>query len=209
MKVVTAMNDQITSALHRRFATKSFDSSKHVSEADLATIKESLRMAPSSYGIQPWKFVWVNDVDKRAELRAAGYGQPQFTDASHLLIVAVKTDLIGAIQEYVDGMAAASGQPASVFADFQQMMNGTAANRDLAWFQKQAYIALGVGLATIANLGIDSCPMEGFDPDAVDGALGLNELGLRSTVALAIGYATEPNPQPKFRFPLDQVMISI
>jgi nitroreductase / dihydropteridine reductase len=203
------MNEQITSSLNRRFATKSFDSSKSISPNDLTTIKESLRLAPSSYGIQPWMFVWVTDTAKRAELRAAGYGQPQFTDASHLLIVAVKTNLIGAVQEYVDGMATASGQPASAFADFHNMMNGTAAQRDISWFQKQAYIALGFGLHTIANLGLDSCPMEGFDQDAVDTALGLTERGLRSTVALAVGYATEPNPKPKFRFPVDQVNITV
>ncbi len=202
------MNDQITSSLNRRFATKTFDSSKSISDADLATINETLRLTPSSYGIQPWKFVWVKDTAKRAELRTS-CGQAQVADASAFLVIAVKTDLLAAIQEYVDGMATATGQTAESFAGFHNMMNGTAAQRDISWFQKQAYIALGFALHTIANLGLDSCPMEGFNPDEFDRILGLTEMGLRSTLILAVGYATEPNPRPKFRFPLDQVSITI
>jgi nitroreductase len=203
------MNESIISALTRRYATKAFDPTKPVSPADLATIKESLRLAPSAYGIQPWTFVWAS-ADKRAELFAGPCAQGQVASAPQVLVVAVKTDMTAAIEQYVVGMAEASGSSVDDLAGFKTMMLGTASTHGINWFQRQAYIALGFGLHTVAMLGLDSCPMEGFNADGVDEVLGLGALGLRSTVMMAVGYAAiDSVARPKFRFPVDQANITI
>jgi nitroreductase len=206
------MNQSIAAALNRRYATKAFDPNKKISDADFASIQNALRMAPSSYGIQPWTFVWVQDKEKRAQVRAASFNQPQTVDADRLLIVAIKTDLAGAIDHYVSQMAAASGKAEQDFAQYKGMMHGTATNKGLPWFQRQAYIALGFGLQTAALLGVDACPMEGFDPDALNKILGLTEKGLTATVMLALGYGIDggsPNQHHKFRFGAEAVHLTV
>jgi nitroreductase len=207
---MTTINQNIEQALNRRYATKVFDSSKKISEQDFATIQQSLRLAPSSYGIQPWAFVWVQDKAKRELMKAASYGQPQVTDADRLLIIAVKTDTKAAIKTYVDGMVSATGKSAADFAEYKASMDGSAERSDLSWSRRQTYIALGFALQTAALLGVDACPMEGFDPAAVDKILGLTELGLASSVMLTLGYGVEggsPNQHHKFRFETNDVNI--
>ncbi len=206
------MNESIELALNRRYATKVFDPSKKISDRDFATIQESLRLAPSSYGIQPWTFVWVNDKAKREQLRAASFNQAQVVDADRLLYIAVKTDLKAAIQTYVDGMASASGKTTQELATFKSMMDGSAERSGQAWFDRQTYIALGFALQTAALLGIDACPMEGFNPTAVDSILGLGEKNLSAKVMLTLGYGVDgatPNQHHKFRFASSQVHLAI
>jgi nitroreductase len=205
-------NDVITKSLNARYATKVYDTTKKISPEDFATIKEALRLTPSSYGIQPWKFVWVDSAEVRAKLVGAAYGQAQVGQADKLLVIAAKTDMIAAIDEYVADMATKSGQPKETFADFEGMMKGTAAMATDAWYQKQCYIALGVAIETAAILGIDAGPMEGFDAAAYDEILGLSELGLHSTVILSFGYRADSDAHakdPKVRFSAEQLNITV
>ncbi len=209
---MTTINQNIEQALNRRYATKVFDTTKKISEPDFATIQQALRLAPSSYGIQPWTFVWVQDKAKRELMKAASYGQPQVTDADRLLIIAVKTDTKAAIKTYVDGMISATGKSAADFAEYKARMDGSAERSDLSWSRRQTYIALGFALQTAALLGVDACPMEGFDAAAVDKILGLTEKGLASSVMLTLGYGVEggsPNQHHKFRFPTSDVNITV
>jgi nitroreductase len=206
------MNDKIIEALNNRYATKAFDTIKKVSDADFTTLKEVLRLTPSSYGIQPWTFVWVEDAETKAKLMGAAYGQPQVASADKVLVIAAKTDTKKAISEYVQGMADASGKTPEDFADFAGMMNGTADMRDLNWNQKQGYIALGFALQTTALLGLDACPMEGFDPAAFDEILGLTTKGLTATVIMPLGYRSSEDTHasdPKFRFASDVVHLTV
>jgi nitroreductase len=204
------MNDKIIEALNWRYATKAFDTSKKVGDADFATIKEAMRLAPSSYGIQPWTFVWVEDAETKSKLAAAAYGQGQVASADKVLVIAVKTDLKKAISEYVQGMADASGKTPADFADFKGMMDGTADMADINWYKKQAYIALGFAMQTAALLSVDSCPMEGFDASAFDEILGLTAKGLTSVVILPIGHRSSEDAHasdPKFR--LDSPVVNV
>lgn len=206
------MNEIIEKALHRRYATKAFDRNKKISAQDFATIQNALRLAPSSYGIQPWTFVWVQDSAKRQAIQAAAFNQPQTVDADRLLFIAVKTDLKQAIHTYVNGMASKSGKAVSEFAQYQGMMEGSATRGGQAWAERQCYIPLGFALQTAAMLGVDACPMEGFDRDAVNKILGLGDKGLSAIVMMAIGYGVEngsPNQHHKFRFDNDAVNIVI
>ncbi len=206
------MNEQIELALNRRYATKVFDPTKKISERDFSTIQHALRLAPSAYGIQPWAFVWVQDKAKRELIRAASFNQPQVVDADRLLLIAVKTDLTAAIQSYVDSMASATGKTQEDLAGFKAMMDGSAQRSGQTWFDRQTYIALGFALQTCAMLNIDACPMEGFEPSAVNHILGLTEHKLSARVMLTIGYgvdAASPNQHNKFRFSASQVNVVI
>ncbi|MBC7471953.1 MAG: NAD(P)H-dependent oxidoreductase [candidate division SR1 bacterium] len=182
--------------LNFRTSIKSFDTTKFLTVDQVQNIKDSLRLAPSSYGLQPWSFIEVNDKEKRLELQKAGWGQSQFVDAPLLIVFAVPTDIkentSKYVEEYMSDMVKVRSVERSSLDGFAQQIIGTIERltheEAIAWAQKQAYIALGFGLLTTASLGIDACPIEGFMPDTVDKILGLTEKNLKSTVVLAIGY---------------------
>ena len=186
----------VLEALKWRYATKQFDTEKKLSADQVATLKEALRLSPSSFGLQPWRFVFVENVELRTKLRAAGYDQPQFTDASHLVVLATEKNIDAAlIKKYVQSIADAKNIAVENLAGFSGMLNGAigAKGEEGArdWAARQAYIALGVLLTTAALEGIDAAPMEGFDPKAADEILGLTGRGLESRVVVGLGFRSE------------------
>jgi nitroreductase len=190
------MGTDILKALQWRYAVKTFDASKKVTQEDLTTILESARLAPSSFGIEAWKFLVVESPELRAKLRAVAYDQTKVTDASHLIIVTRRTDAREHItQELVDRTAQAQGVKPEDLGALSQMVGGAISNRSDeqldAWIKSQTYIALGMMIETAALLNIDSCPMEGFDASQVDVVLGLSAKNLATTSMLAIGYRGE------------------
>jgi len=179
--------------LNWRYATKKFDASKKISSADLNTLKEAVRLAASSYGLQPYKVIIVENPEIREQLKAAAYGQTQITDASQLFIFA--NDLnAGAesVDAYIKNISETRGVPADALAGFSDMMKGTIANLSQEakniWTAKQTYIALGTLLAAAAELKIDATPMEGFNPAAFNEILGFDKLGLNASVIATVGY---------------------
>lgn len=198
----------ISEALNWRYATKQFDTTKKLSTEQVATLKESLRLSPSSFGIQPWHFISVENAELRAKLRVAGYDQPQFTDASHLFVLATEAKVDNAlIEKYLESIATTKGIDIEHLAGFRGMLTGAigAKGEEGArdWAARQVYIALGVLLTTAATLEIDAAPMEGFDPKAVDEILGLEERGLQSRVVVALGFrlaSDEAAKGPKVRY---------
>lgn len=183
----------IITNLNNRYATKIFDPSKKVSKADMDKILESIRLSASSMGLQPYKVLIVEDPKIRAELKTAAYDQPQITDASAVLIFAVDFE---ANEKTADNYIAAVAQARNVtresLSGYNNMIKSalTRFNPDQleTWVSKQAYIALGYGLVSSAVLGIDTCPMEGFNADEFDRILDLRKLGLKSKIVLAVGY---------------------
>lgn len=207
------IQNQIIEALKNRYATKVFDTNKKVSESDLQTILESARLAPSSFGIEAWKFLVVNNPEIRAQLRAAGYDQPKFTDASHLIVLARRTDSENISNELIERTAATQGVTAENLAGLNQMVEGsiafkTGTNTFDSWTAAQTYIALGIMVETAALMGIDSCPMEGFDAQKVDEILGLADKNLAVVTILALGYRGDDAyaTLPKTRRDLDDVV---
>jgi nitroreductase len=179
--------------LYWRYATKQFDPSKKISEQDLALLLESLRLSPSSFGLDPWKFLVITDPKKRAELKGMAWGQSQITDASHLIVLCAQREMNAEqIQAFVQRTGQTQGLPVENLKSLNDMITGSVARRSpaevAAWNQNHVYIALGFLLSTAAYLGIDACPMEGFDAAAFDKALGLEAQGLHATVLAAIGY---------------------
>ncbi|PIR55140.1 NAD(P)H-dependent oxidoreductase [Candidatus Peregrinibacteria bacterium CG10_big_fil_rev_8_21_14_0_10_36_19] len=179
-----------------RFATKHFDSAKKVSEEDMHKILESIHMAPSSFGLQPYHIYVVSDAAKKSELRAAGFNQPQFEDASHILVFCANSNVKGRVNQMIETMGGVSEEFAAMLHGFSEGLNGENAK---GWAARQAYIALGFALAACAELGIDSCPMEGFSNGDFDTILGLDS-NLSSMAVLAVGYRKDGPAHPKFRF---------
>jgi len=176
-----------------RYATKKFDASKKISDADLNTLKEAVRLSASSYGLQPYKVVIVESPELREQLKGAAYGQTQITDASQLFVFA--NDLnIGedAVNDYIENISKTRGVPVDALSGFSDMMKGAISNlpgdAKNTWTAKQTYIALGNLLSAAAELKIDATPMEGFNATAFNEILGFDKLGLNAAVIATVGY---------------------
>lgn len=182
--------------LNWRYATKKYDPSKKVSTEDLEVIKESLRLTPTSYGLQPFKFLIIESEEIRQKLLPASYGQTQIIDASHVIVLCSQLDMN---DEHIDGYMSTISEtreiPVESLEQFSSYIKGAISPMTLEqkslWNAKQAYIALGQVLATCATLRIDSTPMEGFDAAAYDQILGLKEKNLQAAVVCTIGYRHE------------------
>jgi len=179
--------------LNWRYATKKFDATKKISSEDLNTLKEAVRLAASSYGLQPYKVVIVENPEIREQLKAAAYGQTQITDASQLFIFA--NDLNAgpeSVAAYIKNISETRGVPTEALGGFADMMNGVISNLSQEakniWTAKQTYIALGTLLAAAADLKIDATPMEGFNAAAFNEILGFDKLGLNASVIATVGY---------------------
>ena len=202
-------------ALNWRYATKQFDTTKKVSEKDLNELLESARLSASSFGLQPWKFVVVENKETREKLREVGFEQPQITDASHLIVLSsVRNVDEKYIKKYIEHIAKTRGIPKESLKGFEDMMIGFANQMGkeamAQWAKKQTYIALGTLLSACALKKIDASPMEGFNPDKFDEVLGLEKLGLASAVLCAIGYRSkndETQHYKKVRFDAKDVIV--
>lgn len=208
---------KIIDAMNWRYATQVYDKSKKLDDEQLNTILEAARLVPSSYGLQPWKFIVVNDAATRIKLRAAGYDQAKITDAPKLIVIAVPEVIDEAVvDEYIKSISETRKVSLESLTGFKGMLMGvvnsmTPAER-IDWATRQAYLALGVIITTSAVGGIDSGPMEGFDPAKFDEILGLKKLGLRTKVAVALGFRSDTDKMAttaKVRFPKSRVVLEI
>jgi nitroreductase len=204
--------------LNWRYETKQFDPNRKIGAQDWAVLEDALLLTPSSGGLQPWKFIVVTDPAMRAKLLPASYGQAQITDASHLVVFAAKKNFSEAdVDAFINHTASTRGVSIESLAPFRGMLVGGIVQamdeqaRD-AWARNQAYIALGNFLTSAALLGIDACPMEGFDRAQYDEILGLSAKGLASAVIATVGYRASTDNYanaPKVRFPKEQVFARI
>ena len=214
----TIDRDQLIGQLNWRYATKQFDAERKISAAEWATLEEALVLTPSSWGLQPWKFIVVTDPAVREKLVAASLGQRQIADASHLVVFAIKKNLGEQdIDNYVKRVAEVRGVSPESLGQYRDMMVGSLVKgldetKRAHWSTKQVYIALGNFLTSAALMGIDACPMEGIDAAKYDEILGLNKLGLSAVVVATAGYraATDKYSQAKkVRFPRDEVLVDV
>ena len=176
-----------------RYATKKFDHTKKLSADQLDTLLTAIQLAPSSYGLQSYKILVVESPEIKEQLKAAAYGQGQLTEASQILVFASETVIDSEfVNHYVDNIAKTREIGREHLEAYEQMMLGTvnrlAEDQKITWSHKQVYIALGFLLAAAAELGIDACPMEGFENGKFDEILGLKEKGLTASVIAPIGF---------------------
>lgn len=179
--------------LNWRYATKKYDITKKISASDFEVIKESLRLAPSSYGLQPLKYLVIENKEFREKLKTHSYNQSQITDASHIVVFCTLIDVNeNHIDQYIENTAKTRGQKIESIEGFGAYIKKEIFLMDKEilenWNSKQAYIALGQVLHTCASLRIDATPMEGFNSEKYDELLGLKEQNLKSILVCAFGY---------------------
>jgi nitroreductase len=210
--------ETLINQLNWRYATKQFDPKRKISAADWATLETALQLTPSSGGLQPWKFIVITNPTVRAKLLPASYGQAQITDASHLVVFAAKNNLSEAdVDAHIKHIAEVQGAPIEALAPLRGILvGGIVQSQDEAgrnaWARNQTFIALGNLLTSAALLGIDACPMEGFDRAQYDEILGLKAKAYSSAVIATLGYRSPTDKYataPKVRFPKEQIFLNV
>jgi len=186
-----------------RYATKKFDPARKISARDWGALERSLTLTPSSYGLQPWRFLIVSDPKVRETLKVASWNQPQITEASHLVVFARRSTLVKAdVDKLIHRITEVRGTSASALDGYRSMMLGSVEKTGADhsnWNAKQVYIALGFFLTAAAMLGIDTCPMEGFDAAQYDQILELGETGYSATVVAPAGYRAADDKAASFK----------
>jgi nitroreductase len=200
-----------------RYATKKFDSTKKISNEDLNTLKEAIRLSSSSYGLQLYKVLIIENPELRAKIQPAAWGQSQIVDASHLIVFANQINVTDAdIDGYLKNVAETRNIPETALTGYGDFMKGgilSKSDDDKAiWTSKQTYLALGNLLNAAAELKIDVTPMEGFLPAQVNEILGLTELGLNASLIATVGYRHEEDAtqhQKKVRKSNEELFITL
>ena len=182
--------------LEWRYATKKMDPAKAVPQIKVDRIVEAARLAPTSSGLQPFEIIVVTNPQVREQIKAIAWGQSQVTDCSHLLVFAAWDNYTPErINMMFDLTNAQRGGTNDGWEAYRQKLLASYPPRDaqtnFEHAARQAYIGLGAALISAAFEGVDSTPMEGFDPAALDKILNLAERGLRSVAIVPLGYREE------------------
>jgi len=199
--------------LNWRYAVKQFDASKKVSEEDLQKLIDAVQLSASSYGLQPYKILVIKDQAVKEKLKAAGYNQSQFTDATAVFVFAHQTDFDAElIDSYIELSERIKELETGTLEGYANLIKNALLNlpqeAKAGWTSRQAYIALGNLLSAAAAHKIDACPMEGFDAATFDEILGLTKQNLHAVVVAAVGYRSaedETQHAPKVRRPQEEL----
>jgi nitroreductase len=200
---------QLLDALQWRYATKVFDATRKIPSDVWQTLERALVLTPTSYGLQPYRFLVINDPVKRAELLPHSWNQKQVVDASHLVVFTARTKMTGAdVNKLITRTSDIRKIPAESLNFYRDLMlsdvvNGPRGKTAHEWATRQTYLALGNLMTCAAVLGVDACPMEGLDPAEYDRVLGLNGSGYATVVACALGYRATTDKYaslPKVRY---------
>ncbi len=196
-------SETLVSNLEWRYAVKKFDSVKKIPAADWKALERSLVLTPSSYGLQPWQFIVVENVELRKKLRAVSWNQTQVEEASHYVVFCAKQTMTEAdISKFITLTAKERSMPEANLQGYKDMMinnivNGAQKTNIPLWNSRQLYIALGNLMTAAAVIGVDSCPMEGLDPLQYDEILGIKGSDYATVCALALGYRASDDPYAK------------
>ena len=189
---------ELLQKLQWRYATKKMNPELAVPQEKVDRILEAIRLAPTSSGLQPFEIIVVKNKAVREQIKAKAHGQAQITDGSHLLVFAAwdnyTPERINLMYDLNDSERNTRSETADNYR--KMLLTNYPARDPEVNFQhaaKQTYIGLGIALTAAAFEGVDSTPMEGFDPKGVDEILGLNVRGLRSVVIMPLGYREEAN----------------
>ncbi len=205
-------------ALNWRYATKKFDPAKKIADDVWHALEQSLVLTPSSIGLQPWKFFVVTNPEMKTRLQAVSYRQAQIADCSHLVAIAVRRGIDAEhVDRHIARMVEVTGTTVEALAKFRVMTmknldRARAAGTLDAWQEHQVFIALGQFIASAALLGVDTCPMEGIEPDKYDEILGLSGTHYATAVACAAGYRLPDDKyatMKKVRFRTEEVVVRL
>ena len=149
MTTKPGLNDTILQHLQWRYATKKFDPTKKISSTDWKTLEEALVLTPSSFGLQPWKFIVITDPKVKSELKPVSWNQQQFIDCSHVVVFAIKKNMgTPEIEAHLRNVAEVRGLSLESLDAYRQMMVSNLVEGPISlninfWASRQAYIALG------------------------------------------------------------------
>jgi len=203
--------------LQWRYATKKFDPTLKVSNDSLERLKKVIQLSASSYGLQSYKILIITDKEVCQQLKAASWNQAQVVDASHLIVFCNHTEVTGKeIDQYLQHKSKVQNIPLNALDGYGKFMKsriGSLSKEEIkTWTAKQVYIAMGNLLTACAELKIDACPMEGFEPAKYDEILGLTNQPLTACVAVAIGYRSEEDQTqfaPKVRKSMEDLFVEL
>ena len=207
----------IVKSLEWRYACKKFDKEKKLSQDQVDSLKKAFVLTPTSFGLQPIKLVVVKNLNLKEKLLPHAYYQPQISTCSHLLVICIDKDFnLDSIDEKFDLEKEIRGTGEEIVGKFRAQLKEIFEKKDAESIEiesiYQAYIALGNLMTVCAHMGIDSCPMEGFNPTEFDTVLGLREKKLRSVLLLPVGYRAEDDLMHKLkkvRKPLEEVVFDL
>ena len=186
--------NELLDKLNWRYAVKLFDSTKKISSDDWKILESALILTPSSYGLQPWKFLVVTSEDLKQKLTPLSWNQKQVASCSHYVVLLAKDQMTeDDVSRYMQRISDVRGTDVSSLNSFKNAIIGDVVKGDRSqwvkeWATRQVYIALGNLMTSAAMLEIDTCPMEGIDQKKYDDVLELNNSGYHTVVACAVGY---------------------
>lgn len=209
--------DELLKNLYFRYATKVFDPTQKITTETWSALETALILTPSSFGLQPWKFIVVESPEIREKLKAASWGQGQVTDASHLIVFTARTDLSQQdIDKWIIRLSEIQGTSIENLAGYAGMISSFSGNMSQsekqAWNTRQVYIALGQLMTAAAVMGIDTCPLEGISASDYNDVLDLKDSGYTTAVACALGYRSSSDSYAnakKARFPADDLITHV
>ncbi|MCC8358883.1 NAD(P)H-dependent oxidoreductase [Salinimicrobium sediminilitoris] len=204
-------------ALKWRYAVKKFDPDKLVSEEKIDVLKTAFNLTATSYGLQPLRLVLVQNKEIQDKLMKASYNQKQIGTASHLLVICIENTVDkGFIEKHFKMVQDIRKTPDEILHPFRESLIGDFEQKPVdevkIWATHQAYLVLGTLLTVCAVEGIDSCPMEGFEPKKYNEILELEKYGLEAVLALPVGYRSDDDffaSLKKVRRPLKDTVIEI
>ncbi len=182
--------------LQWRYATKRFDPNKILSKEQIDILKQAFNLTATSFGLQPLKLVVVSNAELKKQLMKASFNQPQVRDASHLLILCIEEKIDhNFIIDHFRRVEDTRKTPREILEPFEKNLIASFTEKDSDeirdWMVNQLYLTLGALLTVCAVEKIDSCPMEGFEPEKYDMFLGLDKMGLKSVIVMPVGYRDE------------------
>lgn len=203
--------------LEWRYAVKQFDANKKLSSTQVEDLKKALNLSASSFGLQPWKFVFIDNQELKDQLRTKSWNQPQISDCSHLIVLCRQDSITdNDVDRFIKSTAETRGQDPFELEGYSGMMKGFLSRMDeeqkVNWMRNQVYIALGSLLTACAAMEIDSCPVEGFDANSYDDILKLDDHGLKSVVVCPVGFRSDSDKYAqakKVRYSVSETTLTI
>lgn len=205
------MKNDFSKAMDFRHACKIFDENKKINDEEIRYILEAGRKSPSSFGMEAWKFLVITNEDLKAKLRPFCWNQVQVTSCSHLVIILAGIESAKVESGEVEKRFRRREMPQESLDFYMDIyakhLEKTLSSDDniYAWTAKQSYIALGNMMTAAAFVGIDSCPIEGFEKENVEDVLGLDTSKYQVAVIVPFGYRVNEQPT-QLRLPFNEVV---
>lgn len=205
---------ELLEKLNWRYAVKQFDPQRCIPNEAWQAIERGLILSPSSFGLQPWRFIVITDKELKRQLPPISWHQTQPLECSHMVVLAARRSLDAEyVEHFLKSVADTRGVSLDSLSGYRHVIMKSVEQPEAAqlhWNARQVYIALGQLMTAAAMVGVDSCPMEGLDMAAYDRLLGLDNSPYTTVVGCALGYRSSNDKYStaaKVRFPAHEVIV--